>query len=129
MSQQTNSGFNAPGFPVVADDPSGAIPCGTSFTSADSFGSPRLLYLPRSRFTASSATAVCHRATACARIDTSPAEFPASLLPSFAGASDVGVAHRARASDVRECPRLPLAMQPAPPADSLSCAVAVGHKP
>jgi hypothetical protein len=28
MSQQTNAGFNAPGFSVVADDPSGVGPCG-----------------------------------------------------------------------------------------------------
>jgi hypothetical protein len=34
-------------------------------------------------------------AIACARIDTSPAELPASLLPSFAGAKLVGVAQSA----------------------------------
>lgn len=38
-----------------------------SFTSADSFGSPRLLNFPRSRFTASSATGVCHIAAATCR--------------------------------------------------------------
>lgn len=27
MSQQTNAGFNAPGFSVVTDDPASAIPC------------------------------------------------------------------------------------------------------
>ena len=37
-------------------------------------------------------------ATACARIATSPAEFPASLLLPFAGASDVGVGHIAAAA-------------------------------
>ncbi|KWV45042.1 hypothetical protein AS591_20250 [Stenotrophomonas maltophilia] len=47
---------------------------------------------------ASVAVAVGHiAAIACARIATSPAELPASLLPFFAGASDVGVAHIASA--------------------------------
>lgn len=137
MSQQTNAGFNAPGFSVVADDPCVIAPGAAaataaksgpwlraasliapsvdltplsasdavavchiaSFASADSFGSPRLLYFPRSRFTASSATGVCHiAATACARIATNPAELPASLLPPFAGARLVGVAHIAAAT-------------------------------
>jgi len=31
MSQKTNAGFNAPGFSVVASDPSGAAPLATSF--------------------------------------------------------------------------------------------------
>ena len=52
MSQQTKSGFNAPGFSVGADDP-----------------------------------------IKCFLIATSPAEFPASLFPFFAGAKLVGVLH------------------------------------
>jgi hypothetical protein len=33
MSQQTNAGFNAPGFSVVADDPCGASPCAAAASS------------------------------------------------------------------------------------------------
>jgi len=32
MSQQTNAGFNAPGFSVVADDPGGTRPSGSPVT-------------------------------------------------------------------------------------------------
>ena len=135
MSQQTNVGFKAPGFSVVADEPVGASPDGTNFTSAESFGSPRLLNFPAVLFTESSATGVCHRAaSACALIDTSPAELPASLLPFFAGASDVGVAHSAAAvTAARSGPWFRAASLIAPSVDrtplSASEAVGVGHKP
>lgn len=106
MSQQTNAGFNAPGFSVVADDPACAMPCtapsgcpvSACMTRCGS-GMPvsvgRIVPAPRA---ASCVVGVGHIASACARIATSPAELPASLLPSFAGASDVGVGHIAAAT-------------------------------
>lgn len=60
------------------------------------------------RIPVSSATGVFHRCSACARIATSPAEFPASLLPFRAGANDVGVGHRARAVSSLACIASPI---------------------
>jgi hypothetical protein len=89
MSEQTNAGFNAPGFSVGSDDP-------IKIAWPLSFGSPRLLTLPFTRSSASSATGVCQ--SACFLIATSPAELLASLLPLRAGANDVGVGHTVRPS-------------------------------
>jgi hypothetical protein len=146
MSQQTNAGFNAPGFSVVADDPAGASPGTAAVTAAKSGPCERAASriapsVERTPLSASDAVGVGQQATcacirrsvrltpqapfsaalrakkasgdppgwatvgvahsaanACARIDTSPAELPASLLPFFAGAKLVGVAHSAAAT-------------------------------
>ncbi|KRG61567.1 hypothetical protein ARC02_02500 [Stenotrophomonas africana] len=94
MSQQTNAGFKAPGFSVVADEPVGASP---SVVAAISDSAVPPCAYGFVRIPVSSATGVFQRCNKCARIDTNPAELPASLFPFFAGASDVGVAHSAAA--------------------------------
>jgi hypothetical protein len=120
MSQQTNAGFNAPGFSVVADDPGVVAPA--AIACPDSFGSPRLFHLPFVRSTESSATGVCH--SACARIATSPAELPASLFSPFAGARLVGVGHSETSRATFGSSFLPTPAEP-----RLSEAKGVGHKP
>ena len=76
---------------------------------------------------------VGHIANACARIATSPAELPASLLPFFAGASDVGVGHSAITWALRsgDFPRSTSVLAPSGVLIALSAseAVGVGHKP
>ena len=134
MSQQTNAGFNAPGFSVGADCEAGTMPSGCTsdrfdmpwplaFFSAmysgvcagkwsralgvgysaaclgswssrervDPSGFMPVVAIPALSFQ-SRADAVAHKA--CALIATSPAEFPASLFPSFAFARLVGVGHK-----------------------------------
>src|SRR5690606_24673782 len=54
------SGVHPCAYGVVRSPVSDATGVGHSFTSADSFGSPRLFHFPRVRSTASSATGVCH---------------------------------------------------------------------
>jgi len=113
MSQQTNAGFNAPGFSVVPDDPGGTRPSGSPVTTCATrcgSGIPVSvgLIVPFPLL-ASCATGVGQSAaSACARIATSPAEFPASLFLLRAGASEVGVGHSARAVSSRACIASPI---------------------
>jgi hypothetical protein len=111
ISHATNSGANAPGFSVVADDPAGTSPGTAAVTAAKSGPCERAASriapsVERTPLSASDAVGVGQQAIACARIDTSPAELPASLLPSFAGAKLVGVAQSAVSTCIRRSVRL-----------------------
>jgi hypothetical protein len=100
MSQQTNSGFNAPGFSIGADDPSVGFtiaPNGKAGPRCTPVEALSRFFLSITTWGSTSGSIAAGlgqvHAIACFRIATSPAELPASLLPSLAGARLVGVGH------------------------------------
>lgn len=101
MSQQTNAGFNAPRFSVVADDPGGVVPktaIAARSGPCDHMASCIAPIEERTPLSDNDAVAVGQFASATLRIATSPAELPASFWPLRAGERLVGVANRDVAS-------------------------------
>lgn len=98
MSQETNAGFNAPGFSVGSGEPLSGTPVASIAWRGS--GRPFAPYMSSLDFCdrserQSRAAGVAHIAKS--RIATNPALLPASLFPSFAFAREVGVGHSDRA--------------------------------
>ena len=145
MSQQTNAGFNAPGFSVVADDPAVSTPCASRHANCPSV-SPKPLPFPvrslhsarrcksRSGSFASKpdALGVGHIAITCPDNFGSPRLFHFPLTR-FTESSATGVCHSAITCAFKsgDFPRSTSVLAPSGVRIALSAsdAVGVGHKP